>query len=111
MRISPIKLHEGIRAIGPLPSTFDTIHPIDLIFGIYNVHSLYCQLIETMWCLIGFHGNHNHINDVTSGRHHHRFSKFRIFFLFELNTENGEKTTFSDWNLQNCKIHCKLISI
>ena len=40
------KLHEGIRgrgegSIGPLPSTFDTIHPIDLIFGTYNELSLY----------------------------------------------------------------------
>ena len=47
------KLHEGItggRSIGPLPSSFDTIHPIDLIFGTYNKLSLYFQLIETMWC-------------------------------------------------------------
>ena len=29
---------------------------------------LYFQLIKITWCRIGFHGNHNHINDVTSGR-------------------------------------------
>ena len=28
-------------SIGPLHSTFDTIHPIDLIFGTYNERSLY----------------------------------------------------------------------
>ena len=27
---------------------------------------LYLRSIETTWCLIGFHGNHNIINDVTS---------------------------------------------
>ena len=109
--ISLKKLHESLGGgtIGHLPSTFDTIHPIDLIFGTYEF-SLYFQLIEITWCLISFHGNHNHINDVTSG-HHLGFSNFRIFFIFEWNTENGEKTTFSDWNLQTCKIHCKVVSI
>ena len=112
--ISLKKLHEGKRmgggSIGPLPSTFDTIHPIDLIFGTYNQRSLHFQLIETTRCLIGSHGNQNHRNDVTSGRHL-GFSKFPFFFIFEINTENSEKTTFSDWYLQNCKIHCKVVSI
>ena len=106
------KLHRAIRrggSIGPLPSTFDTIHPIDLIFGTYSELSLYFQLTETMWSLIGCHGNHNHINNVTSG-YHLGFSKFQIFFVFKLNTENGEKTTFSNWNLLH-KIYCKVISI
>ena len=31
--------------------------------------------------------------------------KFSDLFINELNTENAEKTTFIDWNLQNCKIH------
>ena len=70
------------------PSTFDTIHPIDLIFGTYNKPSLYFQLIEITWCLIVLHGNHDHINDVTSGCHL-RFSNFPNFFIFELNTENA----------------------
>ena len=53
----------------PPPSTFDTIHPIDLKFGTYNKLHLYFQLSETTWCLIGFHGNNSQINDVTGGRH------------------------------------------
>ena len=36
---------------------------------------------------------------------------FFFIFVFKLNTENGEKTTNSDWNQQNCKIHCKVVSI
>ena len=110
--VSLKKLHEGIRGVsfGPLPSIFDTIHPIDLIFGTHNELSLYFQLIGITWCLICLHGNHSHINDVTSGRLL-GFSKFQIFFILEQNAENGEKTTFSDCNLQNCKIHCKFISI
>ena len=66
-----------------LPSTFDTIHPIDLIFSTYNELSVYFQLIKTTYCLIGFHGNHNHIN--------FEFSKFQIFIILESSTENGEK--------------------
>ena len=61
--ISIKKLREGIMGeggtIGPLPSTFDTIHPTDLIFGQYNELSSYFQLNETTWCLIGFHDNHS----------------------------------------------------
>ena len=82
----------GGGSIRPLPSIIDTIHPIDLIFRTYNEFSLYFQLIESTWCLTGFHGNNSHINDVTSGRHH-GMSNFHIFFIFELNTENGRKTT------------------
>ena len=52
-----------------LPSTFDTIHPIDIKFGTYNKLYLYFQLNETTWCLIGFHGKDSQINDVASGRH------------------------------------------
>ena len=51
------------------PSTFDTIHPIDLKFGTYNKIHLYFQLSETTWCLISFSGNNSQINDVTGGRH------------------------------------------
>ena len=68
--INPKKLHEDIRgSIGPLPSTFDTIHPIDLIFA--HIMSVLCTFkkMETMSCLMGFHGSHNYINDVTGGRH------------------------------------------
>ena len=92
--------------MGPLPSTFDTIHPIDWIFGTYNERSLYFQLIETTWCPWQTQQH----NDVTSGRHLAWIFKFSNFFS-NLNTENSEKTIFSDWNLQNCEMHCKIISI
>ena len=78
-----------------LPSTIDTIHSIDLIFGTYNELSLYFQLSETTWCLIRFCYNYNQINDVTSGRHL-GFSNFQTFFIFELKTKNVEKTTSGD---------------
>ena len=57
-------LEGGINRTPP-PSTFDTIHPIDLKFGTYSKLHLYFQLSETTWCLIGFHGNNSQINDVT----------------------------------------------
>ena len=51
------KLHEHLRggggSIEPPPSNFDGIHPIDMIFGTYKKLSLYFQLSETTWCLIG----------------------------------------------------------
>ena len=51
-------LEGGGGSIGP-PSTFDTVHPIDLKFGTHNKLHLYFQLSETTWCLIGFHGNNS----------------------------------------------------
>ena len=65
------------------PSTFDTIHPIDLKFGRYNKLRLYFQLSETTWCLIGFHGNNSQINYVVGGRPF-GFSNFQILFKFSL---------------------------
>ena len=94
-RPKPIKAtrrHKGVGSIGSVPSTFDIIHPIDLIFGTYNELSLCFQLVETTWCLIGFHGNYRHINDVTGGRHL-GFSNFKIYFIFEMSSENGDKMT------------------
>ena len=71
-------------SIGPLPFTFNNFHSFDIIFGAYNKLSLYFQLIETTCCLLGLHGNHSHINDVTSGRHigfsNFIFSYIRIVF-------------------------------
>ena len=67
----------------PPPSTFDTIHPIDLKFGTYSKPHLYFQLSETKWCLIGFHGNNSQINDVPGGRRL-GFSNFQILFKFSL---------------------------
>ena len=52
-----------------LPSTFKTIHPIDIVFGTYNEIPLCFQLRVTTRCL-----------------------NFQILFKFELNTEDGEKT-------------------
>ena len=65
----------------PPPSTFDTIHPIDLKFGTYSKLHLYFQLSETTWCLISFHGNNSQINDVTIGGLL-GFSNFQILFKF-----------------------------
>ena len=39
------------------------------------------------------------------------FQILKLFLYSNLNSENSKKTTFSDWNLQNFKIHCKVISI
>ena len=74
---------EGGEGNSDPPSTFDTIHPIDLKFGIYNKIHLYFQLSETTWCLIGLHGNNSQINDVTVGRHL-GFSNVQILFKFSL---------------------------
>ena len=82
-------------SIGP-PSTFNTIHPIDIKFGIYNKLHLYFQLSETTWCLIGFHGNNSQTNDVIVGCHL-GFLNFQIFLqigIFVL--QNDEKTVFSN---------------
>ena len=57
----------GEGSSGPLPSTFDTIHPIDMIFGTNNELRSYFQLNVTTRCLTGFHGNHGYINGVTNG--------------------------------------------
>ena len=53
----------------PPPSAFDPINPNNMELGTYNKLYLYFQLSKTTWCLIGFHGNSNQINDVTGGRH------------------------------------------
>ena len=56
-------------SIIPLPTTFDTIHLIDIKFCTNNELPLYFELSVTLWCLNGFHGNHSYINDITSGCH------------------------------------------
>ena len=53
-------------SIGSPPSTFNTIHPIDIKLGTFNKLHLCFQLSETTWCLIGLHGNNSQINDVTA---------------------------------------------
>ena len=74
---------EGGGAKSDPPSTFDTIHPIELKFVTYSKLHLYFQLSKTMWCLIGFHGNNSQINDVT-GSCHLGFSNFQILLKFSL---------------------------
>ena len=68
------------------PSTFDIIHPIDMLFGTYNKLYLFFQLSETKWCLIGFHGSNSKIKDVTVGRllgflHFQILLKFLLLYL------------------------------
>ena len=69
----------------PSLQLFEIIHPIDLMIGTYELPFCF-QLRETTWCLIGFHGNHSQINDVTSGCHL-GFLNCQILFILELNTE------------------------
>ena len=73
---------EGGGSVG-LPSTFDTIHLIDMKFGTYNKLHFCFQLSESTWCLIGFHGNNTQVNDVTGGRHL-GFLNLQILFKFSL---------------------------
>ena len=72
-------LHEHFRVVNRTPSTFDTINAIDMKFGTYNEHPLHFQLSVVTWCLIGLHGNHSYINDVTSGLRL-GFLSFQILF-------------------------------
>ena len=61
--------------MGLLSSTFDTIHPIEMIFGAYNKLPLYVQLNLTRCYITRFHGNNSNIKNVASGRHF-KFSDF-----------------------------------
>ena len=95
----------------PLPSTFDTIHPIDLKFGTHNKLHLYFQLSETKWCLIGFHGNNSQINDVTGGRHL-GFSNFQILFKFSLLCLRLTGKQHLAVEIHEIgRIHCEVVSI
>ena len=97
--------------MGPPPSTFDTIYPIDLKFGTYSKLHLYFQLSETTWCLIGFHGNNRQINDVTGGRHL-GFSNFQILFKFSLfYLRLRGKQHLAVELLAIGRIHCEFVSI
>ena len=93
------------------PSTFDTIHPINLKFGTPSKLHLYLKLSETTSCLIGFHGNNSQINDVTGGRHL-GFSNFQILFkfsLFYLRLTGKQQLTVEIHEIG--QIHCEVVSI
>ena len=98
-------------SIGSHPSTFYTIHPIDLKFGTYNKLHLYFQLSKTTWCLIGFHGNSSQINDVTGGRPL-GFSNFQVLFKFSLLylRLTGKQHLAVEIH-EIGRIHCEVISI
>ena len=81
-KIVTLSLEGGCQSDSP-PSTFDTIHPIDMKLGTYNKLHLFFQLSGTTWCVIGFYGNNSQINDVTGG-HHQGFLNFQILFKFSL---------------------------
>ena len=100
-----------VNRTSPLPSTFDTIHPIYLELGTYNKLHLYFQLSETTWFLIGFHGNNSQINDVTGGRHL-GFSSFQILFKFSLLylRLTGEQHVAVEIH-EIGRIHCEVLSI
>ena len=105
-------LEGGGGSIGsPPPSTFDTIHPIDLKFGTHNNLHLYFQLSETTWCHNGFHGNNSQINDVTGGRHL-GFSNFQILFKFSLlRLRLTGKQHLAVEIHEIGRIHCEVVSI
>ena len=94
----------------PPPSTFDTIHPIDLKFGTYNKLHVYFQLSETC-CLIGFHGNNSQINDVTGSRHL-GFLNIQILFkfsLFYLRLTGKQHLAVEIHEID--RVHCEVVSI
>ena len=97
----------GVNWTTPPPLFSKVFKPIDMKLGMCNKCPVYFQLSIVTWHLIGFHGNHSNI--VTSLVA--AILDFQIFTFFSysnLNTENSEKTTFSDWNLQINKINLKL---
>ena len=95
----------------PPPSTFDTIHPIDLKFGTYSKLHLYLQLSEITWCLIGFHGSNSQINDVTGG-HHLGFSNFQILLKFSLLYLRLTGKQYLAVEIHEIgRIHCEVVSI
>ena len=80
------KLHEhmrGAQEINRTPSTFDTLPPIDMIFGTNNEMPLFFQLSVTTWPVISFYGSHKYIKYVPSGRLL-GFLIFRILFKLGL---------------------------
>ena len=101
----------GVNRTPPSPSTFDTIHPIDMKLGTYSRLHLYFQLRETTRCLIGFHGNNSQVNDVTGGRHL-GFLNFQILFKFSLLYFKMTRTQHLAVEIHKIvRIHCEVVSI
>ena len=107
------KFHEGMRGGGDQsdpPSIFNNLQPIDIKLGMCKKCPVCLQLSIVTWYLISFHGNHsNKITSLVAAILD--FQIFKFFSNSNLNTENSDKTTLSDSNLQNCKIHCKVVVI
>ena len=68
------------------PFAFDTVHPIDMIFEIYNELLLYFQLNVTMWFLTGFHSNHSYVTEYlfmyVSLKYYYNYYYYYYYFLF-----------------------------
>ena len=93
----------------PPRSIFKSIQPIDMKLGMCNKCPVNFQLSIATWHLISFNSNHSNIMTSPAAATLD-FQFFSIFFSYSnLNTEISEKTTFSDWDLHNPKIHCKVI--
>ena len=87
------KLHEGMGGgVNRPPSIFKSIQPIDIKLGMCNKCPVYVQLSIVMWHLIGFHGSimTSLVAAILD------FQIFKLFSYSNLNTENSEKTTFTD---------------
>ena len=101
-------LHEALRGVGsigpPPPSTFDTNHPIDMKFGVYNKLHLYFQLTETIY------GNNSQINYV-NGVRHLGFSNFQILFKFSLFYLKLTRKQHLAVDINKIvRIHCEVVS-
>ena len=86
-------------SIGPPLPIFKSIQPIDMKLGMCTKCLVYFQLSIGMWHLIGLHGNHSNIMTSLVAGAILAFQIFNVFSYSNLNTENSEKTTLSDWNL------------
>ena len=96
----------------PSPSTFNTIHPIGMMFGTYSKLPLYFELSETTWCLFSFHGSKSYMNEDTSGRHL-GFTNFRFYsnlnYSILLNDKKIQYLAIEIYKIY--RIHCKVVSI
>ena len=85
----------GVQSV-PFPSIFKSVQPTDMKLGMCNKCPVYFQVSIVTWHLIGFHGNHSNIMTSLVASILADFQIFSFFPIQNLNTENSEKTTFSD---------------